>query len=218
MREWQTRKNYLFDFDGTLGDSMEVVGNCFLRLLDEKKLRYPANIVNIVTPLGLEEAIEYIIEHLDCTDSREQLIRGAHQFMYRAYAEEIKLKEGVPAYLKQLKANGCSLNILSASPHLTLDACLKQNGIFEQFDRIFSVEDFGMLKSDVAIYHKALESMGAHVEDTVFFDDNAIAIETAVAAGLFTVGVYDKSSADSTQRIQATAQDYIRSFTELLPL
>ncbi len=216
MREWQARKNYLFDFDGTLGDSMEVFGNCFLKLLSEKQIPYPANIVNIVTPLGYEGAAEYIIEHLGCTDTKEQLVHDSHKIVYRAYAEEIKLKDGVYEYLKQLKAQGYSLNILSASPHLTLDVCLQQNGIFELFDHIFSIEDFGMLKSEVAIYHKVLEQMGASIEDTVFFDDNAVAVKTAVQAGLFTVGVYDKSSEGSTQEIKATAQDYIHSFTELL--
>lgn len=216
MREWQARKNYLFDFDGTLGDSMEVFGNCFLTLLSEKKIPYPANIVNIVTPLGYEGAADYIIEHLGCTDSKEQLVHDAHKIVYRAYAEEIKIKDGVYDYLTQLKAQGCSLNILSASPHLTLDVSLKHNNIFDLFDHIFSIEDFGMLKSDVAIYHKALDCMGATVENTVFFDDNAVAVKTAVEAGLYTVGVYDKSSKDSTQQIKANAQDYIQSFTELL--
>ena len=43
-------------------------------------------------------------------------------------------KDGVVETVKELKKRGYGLNVLTASPHLTLDPCLKRIGIFDCFD------------------------------------------------------------------------------------
>jgi len=46
-------KTYLFDFDGTLVDSMPTYVSAMLRILDENQISYDKDIVKIITPLGL---------------------------------------------------------------------------------------------------------------------------------------------------------------------
>ena len=43
---------YLFDFDGTLVDSMPTYGALMLRRLDENGISYGEDILKIITPLG----------------------------------------------------------------------------------------------------------------------------------------------------------------------
>lgn len=43
---------YLFDFDGTLVDSMPTYASLMLRILDENSISYGDDIVKIITPLG----------------------------------------------------------------------------------------------------------------------------------------------------------------------
>ena len=45
-------KTYLFDFDGTLVDSMPTYVSVMLRILDENNIKYSSDIVKIITPLG----------------------------------------------------------------------------------------------------------------------------------------------------------------------
>ena len=45
-------KYYLFDFDGTLVDSMPTFVGVMLRILDENGIKYGSDIVKIITPLG----------------------------------------------------------------------------------------------------------------------------------------------------------------------
>ena len=40
---------YIFDFDGTLVDSMEIFSRSMVRILDENNILYPDNIVEILT-------------------------------------------------------------------------------------------------------------------------------------------------------------------------
>lgn len=43
---------FLFDFDGTLVDSMPAFVSVMLRILDENDIKYEQDIVKIITPLG----------------------------------------------------------------------------------------------------------------------------------------------------------------------
>ena len=106
--------------------------------------------------------------------------------------------------------------MLTASPHVYLDDCLKINGIYDLFEKIWSIDDFGMVKSDTAIYVAAAERIGAPVSECVFFDDNEIAITTAKKAGMYAVAVFDQTSADRRDSISAATDKYIDTFADLL--
>ena len=54
-----TKKTYLFDFDGTLVDSMPYFIGVMLRILDENNIKYEKDIVKIITPLGYRGTAEY---------------------------------------------------------------------------------------------------------------------------------------------------------------
>ncbi len=45
-------KTYLFDFDGTLVNSMPAYISVILRILEENAIPYEKDIVKIITPLG----------------------------------------------------------------------------------------------------------------------------------------------------------------------
>ena len=207
---------YLFDFDGTLVDSMPTYVAAMLRILDENGIPYGEDIVKIITPLGLEGAANYYINDLGLSMPKERLIAQMKEYMQDAYFYTIPAKSNVAKVLKELKARGASLNVLTASPHLTLDACLKRLELFDLFDHVWSCEDFYTTKADPEIYRMAAKEMGVGVEEVLFLDDNLNADQTAKAAGMKICGVYDPSSADYVEDIKAATDYYIYDFKELL--
>ena len=54
-------KYYLFDFDGTLVDSMPTFCSSMLRILQENHVSYPEDVTKIITPLGLNGTADYFI-------------------------------------------------------------------------------------------------------------------------------------------------------------
>ena len=116
--------------------------------------------------------------------------------------------------IKELKRLGYSLNVLTASPHTVLDVCLKRNGVWELFDRIWSCEDFGTTKADPKIYVSAAKELSVEVQKIVFFDDNLRAIETAKTAGALTVGVYDESGKAFTDQLKSVCHLFLYSFKD----
>lgn len=209
---------YLFDFDGTLVDSMPTFCSCMLRILDENHISYPEDITKTITPLGLSGTAEYFIHTLGLNMEKGRLMGIMAEYMLDAYFHKIQTKTNVIPVLKALKEKGASLNVLTASPHITLDACLKRLGMWELFDNIWSCDDFETTKADPDIYRRAAEKIGACVEDILFLDDNINADTVAKSAGMQVCGVYDESSKDCVEQMKAATDFYIYDFQELLHL
>lgn len=209
---------FLFDFDGTLVDSMPTYISVMLRILNENNILYAKDIIKTITPLGINGAAEYYINTLGINKSKEELIDIMKSYMLEAYYNTIPAKENVISVLTELKNRGDSLNVLTASPHITLDACLKRLGIYDLFDNVWSCDDFNTTKANPDIYVMAANMLNKNIEDIWFLDDNLGADMTAKTAGMNVCGVYDDSSKDYAEEIKSIADDYIYDFSELLSL
>lgn len=208
-------KRLIFDFDGTLVDSMPVWANFILDKLDEMGICYPDDIIKTVSPLGTRGAAEYLIM-LGVDATVDALLSMMDDFALYEYKNNIPAKDGVEAKLTELKNKGYSLNILTACNHNLLDPCLKRLGLYGLFDNIWSCEeDMGMNKKTTDIYRIVSSKLGTVCENCVFFDDNIGALKAAYEAGMITVGVYDETSCDIVDEMKAVSHKYIYSFNEL---
>ena len=209
---------YLFDFDGTLVDSMPAFIAVMLRILEENNIRYGNDIIKIITPLGYVGTAKYYVEQLGLGMTQDDLIETMNQYAYDEYAHNIQAKTHVIETLKKLKEQGADLYVLTASPHSVLDVCLKRLGMFDLFTAIWSCEDFGTTKADPEIYKMAAERIGKPIADILFLDDNYNAAKTAASVNMKVCGVYDVSSEEYTEEIKRISDHYIYDFSELLDL
>lgn len=208
---------YIFDFDGTLVDSMPSFISVMLRILDENGIKYEDDIIKIITPLGYDGTAQYFKE-LGISLSKEELLKLMNEYVYNEYAYKIQAKPNVVSVLEKLKNSGADLNVLTASPHRVFDVCLKRIGIYDLFTNVWSCDDFLTTKADPSIYVKAAENLGQPVEDVLFLDDNYNADKTAKIAGMKVCGVYDTSSEEYINDIKSVSDYYIYDFLELLDL
>lgn len=205
---------FLFDFDGTLVDSMPTYVSSMLRILDENQVAYTDDIVKIITPLGLNKTADYFIS-LGISKTKDELLQIMGEYMLDEYLHRIPAKPHVIETLHRLKAGGAKLNVLTASPHVTLDPCLKRLKMYDLFENVWSCEDFSTTKADPRIYQMAADSLCVPIEEVVFLDDNLNADTTAKTAGMQVCGVYDDSSKDYTEQIKLVSDYYIYDFSEL---
>ena len=210
-------KTYLFDFDGTLVDSMPAFISTMLKILDENNISYDSDIVKIITPLGYKGTAEYFKE-LGLKMSVDETVSLMNRYALYEYEHSIGAKANVIEVLKKLKENGAELNVLTASPHLMLDVCLKRLGIFDIFTNVWSCDDFKTTKADPKIYKLAADKIGKPIDEILFLDDNYNANKTAKMSGIKVCGVYDDSSKEYVNDIKSIADYYIYNFSELLKL
>ncbi len=208
-------KTYLFDFDGTLVDSMPAFISGVLKELDKNNCKYGDDIIKIITPLGFAGTADYFIKTFGLNVGVEELVQIFKDNMKDEYFYKIQAKNNVIKVLKELKEKGASLNVLTASPHVTLDACLKRLGIFDLFDNVWSCDDFETTKANPEIYKMVAKKLEKPVEKVLFLDDNINADLTAKTAGMKVCGVYDKSSDDFVEQMKNACDFYIFDFEEL---
>ena len=214
--DFKSAKNFLFDFDGTLVDSMPTFISVMLQILDERGIKYDADIVKTITPLGYLGTAKYYREAYGLSESEDDLVAIMKKYAKVAYEEIIPAKDGVKDALLALRKRGTSLSVLTASPHEALDPCLRRLGLFELFDFVWSSDDFPYTKANPEIYKEAAKRLGTDVSDIVFIDDNPGALSAAKRGGAVALGVYDKSAEDYIEEIKREADGYIYSFLELI--
>ena len=88
--------------------------------------------------------------------------------------------------------------------------------MYDLFDRVWSVEDYGMSKSETIIYDTVTGRLGCDKAAIRFYDDNLTACTTAVKAGWYTLAVNDGQDEALTAQLQAAADDYVADFAELV--
>ena len=118
--------------------------------------------------------------------------------------------------MTRLHAEGARLFVLTASPHLVTDVCLKKNGIWELFEQVWSVEDFGLSKSDTPLFFEVAKRIGCERGDVHYFDDSLIALANAKRSDYRTYAVYDAQTPDEVERMKREHDVFVASFCDLL--
>ena len=207
---------YIFDLDGTLVDSMPIAVKIVLEYLDEYGIPCPDYIVKMFPPLGFRGVSEYYANELGVPKTSKEIYEDFQQRLLKAYEGVISLKENVKKTLLTLKEQGVRLNVLTASPHIFTDSCLKRCGVYGLFENVWSIDDFGLTKAQPQIYKEAAKRIGAAVTDCVMVDDNLEVLKIAKAVGMKTIGVYDESSKEYQAEMQSLADDYVVDFADIL--
>lgn len=210
-------KKLLFDFDGTLVDSMPAFSQAILRILDENGIKYSDDIIKIITPLGSHATVKYV-QSLGLDMDFDTFMGKYYEYVVDRYRYEIPAKKFVIEVLKKLKEHGADLNVLTASSHASLDPCLKRLGIFDLFTNVWSCDDFGTTKADPEIYKLASAKMNAKLDEVLFLDDNLGADTTAKKAGMKVCGVFDPFSSEYVKEMKQVCDYYINDFSELIDI
>ncbi len=208
-------KIYIFDFDGTLADSMKIAVDVVLSFLDERGVSYPDDLIKTLTPLGYHGIAKYYQEVLGVKLPKEEIFDTFIQRLTVAYEKDVSLKKNVERTLRALKARGARLFVLTGSPHAFTDPCLKRTGVYDLFERVWSTDDFGMQKSDERLYREVAKSLGVSLGDLLLIDDGLEVLKTAKRAGVPAIGAYDPYSAE-LKELAEVVDRYVTDIAEIL--
>ena len=204
----------IFDFDGTLFDSMFIwdnVGEIYLRSLGKEP---KASMREDVRALSLYQSACYFKQEYDLSLSVEEIMRGINQTIEHFYIHEVLPKPGVADFLKRMHKDGISMCIATASDRYQIEAALRRCGMEHYFDAIFTCSEVGHGKDEPVIYQKAMEYFGADRSSAVVFEDAIHAIQTAKTDGFAVVAVFDNSEKRQAE-IRDLADCYIADFEHI---
>jgi len=205
----------IFDFDGTLGDSMWVWENIDDLFCERHGLVLPDTYYDDLTTLSFEQTARFFQEDLGVKMTTEEIADEFNYLAHASYAGEVACKPGAHRYLEILKNRGVAIGIATSLSWYLLEAVLESNGIQEYFDDMaFCDESHG--KGEPDVYLLAAERLGARPEDCLVFEDIVVGIESAHRAGMTAGAVIDPHYQQDSTLIKQIADFHIETFEDLL--
>ena len=178
-------KALLFDFDGTLLDTNELIIQTFMHVLNKRfPGQYePSDCVKFIGP-SLAETFNEI-----APNEAEELIKEYREWNHIHHDELVKEYEGVVETLEKLKDMGLRLVIVSTKRRETIARGLDIMGAAHLFEFVIGIDDVTHVKPDPEPILLAVEKLGVAKEDAIMIGDNSHDILGGKNAGVRTAGV-----------------------------
>ena len=192
----------IFDVDGTLADTEELHRQAFNEAFFACGVGWrwgPALYAELLQVTGGKERIaSYLSQQRVAATERGRLLRlipQIHATKTRLYQELVALghlhpRDGVLRLLTEARAAGLKLAIASTTSPQNVESLLTSSfGIdaVSWFTVIATGDIVARKKPAPDIYNYALERLGVEPRRAIAFEDSAIGVRSAKAAGLFTV-------------------------------
>ena len=207
-------KGIIFDFDGTLADSLWVWRKADKEFLEEYGYEDDNEFYQSVTAMTLAEAIEYIKKRYNIEGDSQYLQNKMHDMVYHKYADEVGMKDGAREYINYCVENNIKICIVTSAERNMCEAALTRNGLLNKFDGIYCVSEMNMSKSQPEIFDYAAKQMGIDKEHCLVFEDSLYAVKSAKKGGFAVIGVYDESCIDSEDEMISLCDGFVRGFDE----
>lgn len=193
-------RTILFDLDGTLIDTNELIIASFAHTFEHYNLPYTR-----------EELIEFNGPPLSETFSKiypdrvDEMIDVYREHNLRVHHEYVKAFPYVKEVLQTLNENGFKLGIVTAKMADSVHHGLEVAGIDINFDTIVTLDDVKHPKPHPEPVIKAMNQIGANPEETIMVGDNSHDIESGNSAGVKTAGVaWSLKGADRLKKYNPT--------------
>ncbi|OOM79770.1 phosphorylated carbohydrates phosphatase [Clostridium puniceum] len=209
-------KGTIFDLDGTLVDSMWVWSQIDVDYLKTKGHSMPEDLRNEISHLSFSQTAVYFKERFNLADSTEEILDDWHKMAFNHYSNNVKLKLGVKDFLNHLKSSDIKIGLATSNSVPLLEACLKNNHIYDYFDSITTTDEVSNGKNCPDVYLLAADKLGIRPKDCLVFEDILPAIKGAKAANMKVIAVKDDECLNSKEELLKYADKYIYSFSELL--
>ena len=206
---------FFFDMDGTLIDSNRVWKEVDERFLARRGIPYTRAYYEGVAHTILPLAAQFTREFCHLEESCQEIMDEWMDVAKDVYAH-VTVKPGVRAYLKQCRAEGRRMAVVTSSVPEHCHTALERLGLEKYFESITFAQQLGLEKKDPEVWLKAARESGVEPESCTIFDDSLSACRGARAARMRVVGVYDSFFARDEREMRSFCDVYIRSFEELL--
>lgn len=189
-------KGAIFDMDGTLVDSLSfwdiLWGKIGEKYLGRTGFKPSEEIDKNVRTMIFSKAMSYVKDVCGIDASEDELVEFGTSSLADHYRETVGLKEGARELLEDFSKRGIKMCLATATDMQYVRIALEKLDLNKYFTAVMSCADIGKGKDKPDIYLNAVDALGFERDETCVFEDSYVALETAKAIGLKTVGIYDK--------------------------
>lgn len=178
---------YLFDADGTLFDTIDLICDCF-QFIAKKHLGQTLDRTTIVSGIG-SPLVHQLGKHLGPDIDIDTILSDYNDYQLRILKDRVSLFPGSLATLTTLKNSGKRLGIVTSRRRPSLEMMLEITGLGDIFDILVTPEDTSRHKPDAEPTRFALEKLGALPSQSILTGDAHYDICSGASAGTDTAFV-----------------------------
>lgn len=204
----------IFDFDGTVFDSMHIWQGVKFQFFDRIGLVLTKEEKEEFKGLYLLDSIKLANERFDLKMTDKELFNEFFTLIKEKYLADTEPKNDIIEFLEKLKAKGVKMGIATATGEPALIAVLEKFNMLHYFQEIYSTYTVGASKTEPKVYDVVLNELGTEKQTTWIFEDALYAAKTAKKAGYNVVGIYDKSEPEQ-EELKKLVDIYIHNYNEL---
>jgi HAD superfamily hydrolase (TIGR01509 family) len=180
-------KGVVFDFDGTLVDSMKLIFEALNEALSRRNL--PTISLDLLGRMAGRPISDILNSEMIVP---ERIIKAVERDVFDAYAEfcrtSCQLLPNVLSTLKVLKSKGVKLGLLTTTPRKPLKVVVRQLAIGRYFD-IMLAKDDAKSKPDPDGLEQIITEFGIGKDECLYVGDSPIDVLTGKAAGVRTIAI-----------------------------
>ena len=208
-------RTLLFDLDGTILDTNELIIRSFLDALGNF---VPAHFgkEQIIPRMG--EPLKEQLQHFSGLEDVSGLLAAYREVNLRLHDEYVRPFPGVVEVLSRLHRSGIQIGVVTTKVRLTTERGLRYTGLLDyiQPNGIVTFDDVEHAKPHPQPVLKAVDALGADPERTMMIGDSVVDIQSAKAAGVVPVGVAWSLKGEALL-LESGARHIIRDMRELYP-
>lgn len=174
----------LFDFDGTIMDTNQVVLESWqhtFKIIEGRERSVEEIVKTFGEPLFITMA--KLFPHM----SVEESVGIYRSYLYEHYNEMIAPFPGMVDLVKEIKARGFKTGLVTSRVADTTISGLEQFGIMEYMDALVTFEDTDKHKPDPEPIHIALRKLSSKPEEALMLGDTDFDLQCAKNAGVLPV-------------------------------
>lgn len=179
-------KTMLFDLDGTILDTNELIIRSFIESL-QGVVPEGFGREHIIPSMG--QPLTDQMRLFSGFDEVSHLVAAYREVNLRLHDELVKPFDYVGEVLETLHGKGIQIGVVTTKMRLTTERGLKFVGIYDYVDAIVTIDDVENPKPHPEPVSKAVELLGADPATTIMVGDSTVDMQSAVAAGTIAVGV-----------------------------
>lgn len=176
--------NYIFDFDGTISDTLKIHEKAFKDALNAHSVNY---LYSDYLGQTTESAVNQILKKNKIVLQKNEIseiISSKRKFANDLIKTDSTFINGAEAFLKMLYARNNSLYIASSGSKLNVEEGLWALKIYNYFTGVITANDVNISKPDPEIYNTVTNRFSLQKENSIVFEDALSGIQSALAAGL----------------------------------